>query len=91
MQSGPEQLLDWIERRGLDQRKAAEYLGMNETFMSKLVKGIRCPGLRNALKIERLTGVTVEAWESSRGDNSAGLAKRDGRKGKRTKRQAADV
>lgn len=91
MQSGPEQLMDWIGRRGLDQRKAAEYLGMNETFMSKLLKGHRCPGLKNALKIERMTGVTVEAWESSRVDSSDEPIKRVPRKAKATKRQASHV
>jgi len=91
MHSGPEQLRDWIERRGLNQRKAADFLGMNETFMHKLLKGIRTPGRRNSLKIERLTGVTVEAWESSPVDSSDAALKRNRRKPLQTKRQVAHV
>lgn len=91
MQSAQEQLSDWMERRGLDQRSTAELLGMNETFVSKLMKGHRRPGLTNALKIQRMTGVSVEAWESSRLDTSDGRSRRTPAKSKRTKRQAADV
>jgi len=68
MQSGATQLLAWIRRRGFSQREAAEYLGWEETFISKLVNGERTPGLTNAVKIEDLTGIPTKAWVSSRVD-----------------------
>lgn len=62
MQSGAEQLKDWMHRRRFLQREAADYLGFDETFVSQLVNGRRVPGLENAVVIERRTGIPVEAW-----------------------------
>lgn len=63
MQSGPDQLRDWMERRGIrNQRDAAELLEITEVFLSQLLNSRRKPGLDNAIKIERLTGIPVEAW-----------------------------
>lgn len=62
MQSGPEQLKDWMRRRGVNQSEAAELLGLDIPFMSLLVNGKRTPGLTNAIAIERQTGIPVEAW-----------------------------
>ena len=62
MKSGPEQLKDWMHRRKFLQAEAAEYLGVHFTFVCRLVSGKRSPGLDNAVKIERLTGIPVEAW-----------------------------
>jgi transcriptional regulator with XRE-family HTH domain len=64
MHNGPDQFLDWMKRRGFNQNETAEYFGWDITFISKLVRGHRTPGLANALKIERLTGIPVEAWAS---------------------------
>lgn len=47
------------------QREAAEHFGWDETYVSQLVNGRRSPGLDNAILIERLTGIPVEAWASS--------------------------
>jgi transcriptional regulator with XRE-family HTH domain len=66
MQLGARQLRDWIARRGVNQAEAAELLGFHEAFVSQLVNGKRFPGLVNALKIERVTGIPVSAWASSR-------------------------
>jgi transcriptional regulator with XRE-family HTH domain len=65
MQSGPQQLKDWMHRRRFMQQEAAEYFGWDETYISQLVNGRRSPGLENAVKIERATGIPVEAWVTS--------------------------
>ena len=68
--TGAEQLKDWMHRRRFMQREAAEYFGWDETYVSQLVNGRRSPGLENAIAIERLTGIPVEAWSSSSLDTS---------------------
>lgn len=63
-----------MERRGFNQREAAEHFGWDETFVSRLLAdGARHqkPGLDNAIKIERETGIPVEAWVSSELDKVA--------------------
>ena len=65
MDSGAEQLKDWMRRRGFKSADAARYLEMDEPYISVLVNAKRTPGLDNALKLERLTGIPVEAWASS--------------------------
>lgn len=69
MKPGAQQLRDWIDRRWPNsdrkQRDAAEHLGWDETFIAKLLAGKRNPGLTNAIKIERESGIPVEAWVSS--------------------------
>lgn len=70
MQAGPEQLKDWMRRRGFTQADAARYLVCDESFVSMLMSGRRGAGLANAIKIERLTGIPVEAWAASEVDES---------------------
>lgn len=70
MQPAREQLKDWIDRRQYNQREAANYLGFDESHLSSLLGGRRQPGLSNAIKLERLTGIPVEAWMSSELDES---------------------
>lgn len=65
MFSGPEQFKDWMRRRGFNQADAARYLQFDEPYISVLATGKRTPGLDNAVKLERLTGIPVEAWASS--------------------------
>lgn len=62
MQLGPEQFKDWMRRRGFTQADAARYLQFDEPYVSVLLSGKRSPGLTNAIHIERLTGIPVEAW-----------------------------
>ena len=62
MKSGAEQLLDWMKRRGFTNTEASAHFGWDITFVSKLVNGHRLPGLTNAIKLERETGIPVEAW-----------------------------
>jgi transcriptional regulator with XRE-family HTH domain len=71
MESGAEQLRDWMRRRGFKQADAARYLEFDEPYISVLLSAKRTPGLDNAIKLERLTGIPVEAWASSELDNPA--------------------
>jgi plasmid maintenance system antidote protein VapI len=71
MKPGHIQFAEWMKRRGFSQRETARFLGWHETFISKIVKGSRVPGLASAVKIERHTGIPVKAWmSSSRGKTS---------------------
>jgi len=74
MQSGSEQLKDWMKRRGFTQRETAKFFDWDETFISALVtedeSRRRRPGLTNAIRIERETGIPVEAWLSSERDGT---------------------
>lgn len=65
MESGPEQLRDWMRRRGFTQADASRYLEYNEPMVSRILNGSYNPGLRTALRIEHLTGIPVEAWAAS--------------------------
>lgn len=71
MKTGAEQLMDWMRRRGFSATEAADHFGWDLTFISKLVNGHRLPGLTNAVKIERETGIPVEAWVSSELDTES--------------------
>ena len=51
-----------MHRRLFMAREAAEHFGWHESFISQLINGVRVPGLENAVKIERETGIPVEAW-----------------------------
>jgi transcriptional regulator with XRE-family HTH domain len=54
-----------MDRRMVNQRETAELLGITEAYLSQLLNNKRQPGLDNAIKIERLTGIPVEAWTLS--------------------------
>jgi transcriptional regulator with XRE-family HTH domain len=63
-----------MKRRGFNQRQTAEHFGWDETFISQLLADPprrRRPGLENAIRIERETGIPVEAWLPSALDESA--------------------
>ena len=62
MLSGPDHLRDWMARRSVNQSKAAELLDISTVYLSQILNGVRQPGLNNALKIERLTGIPCESW-----------------------------
>jgi transcriptional regulator with XRE-family HTH domain len=64
--TGAAHLKDWMHRRQLrSQRELAQYLGFDERLISQVLTGQRGPGLRNAIVIERKTGIPVEVWASS--------------------------
>lgn len=69
MLSGIEQFKDWLRRRGFSQADACRYLQFDEPYLSGLLTGRRTPGLANAIHIERLTGIPVEAWASALDDS----------------------
>jgi transcriptional regulator with XRE-family HTH domain len=62
MQHGSHQLKQWLERARLDQRQGAAKLGMHFTTLNKILLRKRVPTLKSAIRIERLTGVPMEAW-----------------------------
>lgn len=73
--TGQDQFRDWMRRRGFTQRDAARYLGWHDAYVSRLLSDddeirIKALGLDNALHLERLSGIPVEAWESSAVDAS---------------------
>lgn len=59
---GSEQLRAWIDRRCESDREASRLLGLDHTYLSQILNGHRTPGLANSIKIERVTGIPVEAW-----------------------------
>lgn len=66
MHSGRERLAAWLKRSNLNQREGAKLLRLHWTFLNQILLGRRSPGLANAVLIERVTGVPVEAWLSTR-------------------------
>lgn len=74
MQSGPEQLRDWMKRRQFRNEEAADYLGIDASVMTKLANGSRNAGLKIAVIIERHTGIPVEAWLSEHADEMVSVA-----------------
>lgn len=70
MLSGPAQFREWMRRRVYTQADACRFLKFDEPYLSGLLTGRRSPGLTNAIHIERMTGISVEAWTSDL-DNDA--------------------
>lgn len=81
MQSGAALLKAWIGRSGYrTQADVASAFGFKESFLSMLVNGKRAPSLDNAVKIERFTGIPVQAWSSSSNDKLGPSQRRRSRK-----------
>jgi HTH-type transcriptional regulator/antitoxin HigA len=68
MKAAATQLREWIDRQGIRQNEAAFRLGIDQSFVSHILGGRRTPGLRRAVKIERITGIPAAAWASRRVD-----------------------
>lgn len=64
MQSGADQLTDWMDRRSYSLREVAQLLGIDTSYVSLLMNGHRTPGRKLAIRIARLAGIPVDAWES---------------------------
>lgn len=62
---GAQAVLDWIDRQGLNQRQAAVKIGIGHDYLNHIVCGRSKVGLSTALRIERTTGIPVEAWDST--------------------------
>ncbi len=71
MYSGPDQLRDWMRRRGFTQADAARYLDWDQGNISVVLAGKRTLGLETALRVERLTGIPVEAWSETESERIA--------------------
>lgn len=83
---GAKCLEKWLERAKLRPTQAAPMLRMHKTYLSGILNGSRRPGLDNAVWIERMTGIPVEAWVST---EDGGMAQP--MPGKRCKRIADKV
>ncbi len=68
---GAKLLKAWIARMQMNQLQAARFIKMDPTHLSQILTRQRRPGLDNAVKIARATGVPVEAWVSFTSDNRA--------------------
>lgn len=67
--SAVERLALWLERSKLKQNEAAELIGIDEAQFSQILNCKRRPGLDNAARIERKTGIPAGAWASIGVDN----------------------
>ena len=65
MNEGRARLLQWLERSKLSQAEAAKIIVIHRAYLNHIVTGDRVPGLDIAVKIERATGIPVEAWLST--------------------------
>jgi plasmid maintenance system antidote protein VapI len=57
-----ERLTEWLRRSRMNQREAATELGVHWTTLNQILKGRRSPGVKNALRLQRLAGIPVEDW-----------------------------
>lgn len=60
--TGRAALWAWMQRREVNQREAADILGIDFTMLNHYLSGRRSPALATAVLIERKTGIPVEAW-----------------------------
>lgn len=65
-----ERLALWLERTTLTQGEAAELIDIDPTQFSQILNRKRRPGLDNAARIERKTGIPASAWASIDVDES---------------------
>lgn len=59
---GPEAIREWLSKQGKTQEWLAEQLGVSQGTVSAWIRGSE-PKASLAVKIQRVTGVPVEAWE----------------------------
>ena len=64
--SGGERLAEYRDRHKYNQRDLAELLEIPEANLSRLINGVRYPGLPTAIRIEQVTGIPVESWLENR-------------------------
>lgn len=53
-------LIRYMKERGITQAEFARRLGISESMLSYCLRGERRPGVSVALKIRRLTGITLD-------------------------------
>jgi transcriptional regulator with XRE-family HTH domain len=75
MTTGALHLRNWAVRRFPNTRRlnqdVADHFGWNKSIASAYLNGRRLPELRIALRIQQETGIPVESWVSTAGDDSA--------------------
>jgi len=71
---GRERLAQWIERSKINQLEAAQLIDIDPTQLSQILAGKRRPGLDNAIKIARATGIVPDAWVPIEEDEEATVA-----------------
>lgn len=57
-------LREWLEANRMTQTDLAHRLGLNQCVVSRWIGQGSTPGIRNALKLQALTGIGVELWHS---------------------------
>lgn len=60
--TGRERLALWLDRSHLNQLEGARIIGIDHTQLNQILSGRRRPGLDNAVRIQKATGIGVEAW-----------------------------
>lgn len=83
---GSKRLADYRDRWKLKQYELAARLEVTDAYLSQILSGRRRPSLPIAVRIERETGVTVDAWMTP----AVGSAENRGRR-KGDKAQAGKV
>lgn len=81
LQGGRTRLRAYCTRMRLKQYELADLLGMHEATLSQIFSGVRRPGLDTALRIQRITGIPVDAWS----DTERGTTESDGRRQRKTR------
>ncbi len=66
-----ERLQLWIDRSKITQLETARLIDMDPTQLSQILSGKRRPGLDNAVKIQRITGIDPSAWVPSTPDGES--------------------
>jgi transcriptional regulator with XRE-family HTH domain len=85
MQSGAQQLAEWIRRRSEKKREIAELFGISAGYLSMFLSGERAPGREVALRIYEFTGIPVGAWSLRTVHDSDLVAVSSASKSKRNK------
>lgn len=74
MEAGHLQFQDWQQRRGFSGVETAEYLGLDAFQVSRLKTPGFPPNLKTAIKVERGTGIPVEAWLADDAEMASAIA-----------------
>lgn len=78
MQSGREQLADWIDRKDYGRAQAAAAFKIHPVYLWQLLTGKRRPGRDLSVTIQDLTGIPVKAWGRAFDKRTAQKSKRTG-------------
>jgi transcriptional regulator with XRE-family HTH domain len=60
---GSELLREWREKEGINQTEAAEMLGIWNVQLSRYENARIRPSIGTAIKIQKVCGIPVTAWE----------------------------